>query len=213
MLYQKYNNMRYLPLLTILLLFINSIICQQTSQESLIGRWGEKIITEDTPDFDKNMKVVENHLISEGYSLEKTNIIPIGFFKQIVNGINYRIICAVKKKSDDSPTIFDIFTHKSNNEIKMISSKNPEYSSIKLSEKSIDQMKIAIIKYYFEKLYTIKNFEIEYEYHNLDGLYDYAIYDVKIELENKDENVNKRVLIIYRNDRTFTVETELERDE
>ena len=212
MLYRKFYNMKYQYLLTILLI-VNKIICQQNSQDSLLGRWGEKIITEQTPDFDKNLEIVENHLISEGYSLEKTNIIPIGFFKQIVNSINYRIICAVKKKSDDTPTIFDIFTHKSNNEIKMISSKNPDHSSTELSKKALNNMKVAILKYYFEKLYTIESLEIEYEYHNLDGLYDYAIYDVNVELRNKDENVNKRVLIIYRNDRTFTVEAELDKEE
>ena len=96
MLYRKFYNMKYQYPLTILLI-VSTIICQQNSQDSLLGRWGEKIITEQTPDFDKNLEIVENHLISEGYSLEKTNIIPIGFFKQIVNGINYRIICAVKK--------------------------------------------------------------------------------------------------------------------
>ena len=82
----------------------------------------------------------------------------------------------MKKKSDDTPTIFDIFTRKSNNEIKMISSKNPDYSSVELSEKSTDKIKSAILKYYFKDLYTIKNYEIQYEYHNLAGLFNYAIY-------------------------------------
>ena len=123
----------------------------------------------------------------------------------------------MKKKSDDAPTIFDIFTHKSNNEIKMISSKNPDYSSTELSEKAINQMKNAILKYYFKDLYTITNLEIQYEYHNLAGLFNYAIYDVHVELskgnKNENENANKRVIIIYRNDKTFTVEKELEIEE
>ena len=61
----------------------------------------------------------------------------------------------------------------------MISSKNLEYSSSILSEKVITQMKNAIYKYYSGKFYHIKDLEIQYEYHNLDGLQNYAIYDVK----------------------------------
>ena len=99
----------------------------------------------------------------------------------------------------------------------MISSKNPDYSSTELSEKAIDQMKNAILKYYFKDLYTITNLEIQYEYHNLAGLFNYAIYDVHVELskgnKNENENANKRVIIIYRNDKTYTVEKELEIEE
>ena len=91
----------------------------------------------------------------------------------------------------------------------MISSKNLEYSSTTLSEKVITQMKNAIYKYYSGKFYQIKDLEIQYEYHNLDGLQNYAIYDVSINLNYKNENFKKRVLIIYRNDKTFTVEEEL----
>ena len=71
-------------------------------------------------------------------------------------------------------------------------------------------METSIVKYYFEKLYTVKEMEIQYEYHKLGGLYDYAIYDLIVKLNNEDdENVEKRLLIVYRNDRTFTVELEL----
>ncbi len=218
MLFNKHLNKKNQSLLPIvlLLIIININICQKLS-EDILGGWSEKIITEETPDLTKNLEEVENYLKSEGYDLDDTNILPIGYFKQIVNGVNYRIICAVKKKSDDAPTIFDIFTHKSNNEIKMISSKNPDYSSTELSEKAIDQMKNAILKYYFKDLYTITNLEIQYEYHNLAGLFNYAIYDVHVELskgnKNENENANKRVIIIYRNDKTFTVEKELEIEE
>ena len=218
MLFNKNFNKKNHSLLPIILLLIilNINVCQKLS-EDILGGWSEKIITEETPDFTKNLEEVENYLKSEGYDLDDTNILPIGYFKQIVNGVNYRIICAVKKKSDDSPTIFDIFTHKSNNEIKMISSKNPDYSSTELSEKAINQMKNAILKYYFKDLYTITNLEIQYEYHNLAGLFNYAIYDVHVELskrnKNENENANKRVIIIYRNDKTFTVEKELEIEE
>ena len=41
-------------------------------------------------------------------------------------------------------------------------------------------------------------------------MHDYAIYDVEVELSNKDNNsVNKRVLVVYRNDKTFMVQEEL----
>ena len=149
----------------------------------------------------------------EGYSLDETDIIPFGFFKQTINGINYRLLCAVKKKSSDTPTIFDIFVHNHNNDFKLISSKSLEDSSIDISEKNKKKMEAAIMKYYIEKSYSIKEMEIEYEYHKLGGLYDYAIYDVIANLEIDDENVEKRLLIIYRNDRTFTVEEELKAEE
>ena len=220
MLFNKYfnkNNKSFIIIFLLILIIININICQKLS-EDILGGWGEKIISEETPDYSKNIEEVESYLKGEGYNLDETNIIPIGYFKQIVNGVNYRIICAVKKKSDDTPTIFDIFTHKSNNEIKMISSKNPDYSSVELSEKSTDKMKSAILKYYFKDLYTIKNYEIQYEYHNLAGLFNYAIYDVHVELNkgngnDNNKDVNKRVIIVYRNDKTFTVEKELDIDE
>ena len=105
-------------------------------------------------------------------------------------------------------------THKHNNEFKVLSAKKPEDSSSELSEKDKKSMETAIVKYFFEKLYTLKEMEIEYEYHKLGGLYNYAIYDVIAKLENEDENVEKRLLIVYRNDRTFTVEQDLkEKDE
>ena len=74
-------------------------------------------------------------------------------------------------------------------------------------------MERAIVKYFFEKLYTLKEMEIEYEYHKLDGLYDYAIYDIYAKVGNKEEKLNKRLLIVYRNDKTFTVEQDLKEKE
>ena len=104
--------------------------------------------------------------------------------------------------------------HKHNNEFKVLSANKPEDSSSNLSEKDKKNMERAIVKYFFEKLYTLKEMEIEYEYHKLGGLYNYAIYDVIAKLENEDENVEKRLLIVYRNDKTFTVEQDLkEKDE
>ena len=160
------------------------------------------------------METVENFLVrEEGYSLDETDIIPFGFFKQTINGIIYRLLCAIKKKSSDSPTLFDIIVHKHNNEFKIISSTNLEESTSDLSEKNKNKMEAAIMKYYFDKLYTLKEMEIEYEYHKLGGLYDYAIYDVKAKLEVEEESVDKRLLIVYRNDRTFTVEEELKAED
>ena len=195
-------------------IIINISLCERLSNEYLEG-WGEKVINEDTQDYSKILEIVENYFtLEEGYSLDETEILPFGFFKQTVNGINYRLLCTVKKKSDQTPTIFDIMTHKHNNEFKVLSAKKPEDSSSELSEKDKKSMETAIVKYFFEKLYTLKEMEIEYEYHKLGGLYDYAIYDVIAKLENEDENVEKRLLIVYRNDRTFTVEQDLkEKDE
>ena len=195
-------------------IIINISLCERLSNEYLEG-WGEKVISEDTQDYSKILEIVENYFtLEEGYSLDETEILPFGFFKQTVNGINYRLLCTVKKKSDQTPTIFDIMTHKHNNEFKVLSAKKPEDSSSELSEKDKKSMETAIVKYFFEKLYTLKEMEIEYEYHKLGGLYNYAIYDVIAKLENEDENVEKRLLIVYRNDRTFTVEQDLkEKDE
>ncbi len=190
-------------------IIINISLCERLSNEYLEG-WGEKVISEDTQDYSKILEIVENYFtLEEGYSLDETEILPFGFFKQTVNGINYRLLCTVKKKSDQTPTIFDIMTHKHNNEFKVLSAKKPEDSSSELSEKDKKSMENAIVKYFFEKLYTLKEMEIEYEYHKLGGLYNYAIYDVIAKLENEDENVEKRLLIVYRNDRTFTVEQDL----
>ena len=195
-------------------LIINISLCERLSNEFLEG-WGEKVISEDNKDYLKILEIVENYFsLEEGYSLDETEILPFGFFKQTVNGINYRLLCTVKKKSDQTPTIFDIMTHKHNNEFKVLSAKKPEDSSSELSEKDKKSMETAIVKYFFEKLYTLKEMEIEYEYHKLGGLYNYAIYDVIANLENEDENVEKRLLIVYRNDKTFTVEQDLkEKDE
>ena len=71
-------------------------------------------------------------------------------------------------------------------------------------------MEDSILKFYFDKLYTVKALEIQYEYHKLEGLYKYGIYDVLVKVGKKDdENITRRLLIIYRNDKTFTVELEL----
>ena len=208
MLFNKLCNIYNKSLLLIQILILSRTFCQKLSLE-LLGGWSEKEIAEKTSDFETSLKIAEKYLESEGYSLDETDIIPFGFFKQTVNGINYRLLCAVKKKSDDTPTIYDIITHKSSNDFKMISSKNPAYSSTNLSETEIKKMKNAIYKYYFEKLYTINNLEIQYEYHNFDGLNKYAVYDIIVELNNEKEHINRRILIIYRNDKTYTVENEI----
>ena len=70
-------------------------------------------------------------------------------------------------------------------------------------------MEDAILKYYFNKLYTVKAVEIQYQYQKLNGLYKYAVFDVLAKVGKKEENFTKRLLIVYRNDKTFTVEEEL----
>ena len=97
--------------------------------------------------------------------------------------------------------------------MKMIYAKNPENSGKKLSDKDKKKLENAIIKFYFEKLYRVKEVEIQYEYHNFDGLNKYGVYDVVAQLEHEKENFSKRMLVVYRNDKTFEVETELNKQE
>ena len=196
-------------ILLISLLYQN-ILCQQISPE-LLGGWGEKPISDPpSQDLDLCIEATEKYLSSEGYDLNEMDVIPIGFFTQSNLGINYRLLSAVKKKSDTTPTIYDIRLRKTGtNDMKIISNENPGDSSVELSEKDQKKMKIAIMKYYFEKLYKVSGLDIQYEYHNINGLNKYAIYDVEVELKNDKESVNKRVVVIYRNDKTFTVEQEL----
>jgi len=209
MFYKKHIVNNYI----LIAIIFNIITCQKLSND-LLETWGEKTICEKTQYFSDILEIVENYFVKEeGYSLEETDIIPFGFFKQTINGINYRLLCAIKKKSSDTPTIFDIIIHKHNNEFKLVSSKSLEDSSTDMSEKNKKKMEAAIMKYYIKEAYNINEFEIEYEYHNLGGLYNYAIYDVIASLEVDDESVEKRLLIIYRNDRTFTVEEELKAEE
>ena len=196
-------------ILLISLLYQN-ILCQQISTE-LLGGWGEKPISDPpSQDLDLCIEATEKYLSSEGYDLNEMDVIPIGFFTQSNLGINYRLLSAVKKKSDTTPTIYDILLRKTGtNDMKIISNENPGDSSVELSEKDQKKMKIAIMKFYFEKLYKVSGLDIQYEYHNINGLNKYAIYDVEVELKNDKESVNKRVVVIYRNDKTFTVEQEL----
>ena len=194
--------------LAILLIILTSIQSQRLSHE-LLGGWNEKELTEKEPDYSQTLQSVETYISEQGFSLDETDIIPFGFFKQIVNGINYRILFAVKEKTSNVPTIYDINFHKSKSEMKIIYAKNPENSGNNLSDKDKKKLENAVLKYYFEKLYKVKELEIQYEYHNFDGLNKYGVYDVIAQLENEKEKVSKRMIVVYRNDKTFTVETEL----
>ena len=195
--------------LLIISLIINIISCQKLSKD-ILGGWGEIKITNQSSIFSKVFESTEKYFVSEGYSLDETDILPFGFFKQTLGGINYRLLCAVKKKSSDTPTIYDIIIHQSNNEFKIVSTKKPDYSSSNMSRKDKNKMEDAILKYYFDKLYTVKALETQYEYHKLDGLYKYAVFDIIAKVGKKnEENITKRLLIIYRIDKTFTVEKEL----
>ena len=198
--------------IVILLIILTSSKSQRLSHE-LLGGWNEKELTEQEPDYLLTLQSVETYISEQGYSLDETDIIPFGFFKQIVNGINYRILFAVKEKTSNVPTIYDINYHKAKSEMKMIYAKNPENSGKKLSDKDKKKLENAIIKFYFEKLYRVKEVEIQYEYHNFDGLNKYGVYDVVAKLENEKENFSKRMLVVYRNDKTFEVETELNKQE
>ena len=194
--------------LAILLIILTSIQSQRLSHE-LLGGWNEKELTEKEPDYSQTLQSIETYISEQGFSLDETDIIPFGFFKQIVNGINYRILFAVKEKTSNVPTIYDINFHKSKSEMKIIYAKNPENSGNNLSDKDKKKLENAVLKYYFEKLYKVKELEIQYEYHNFDGLNKYGVYDVIAQLENEKEKVSKRMIVVYRNDKTFEVETEL----
>ena len=198
--------------LAILLIILTSIQSQRLSHE-LLGGWNEKELTEKEPDYSQTLQSVETYISEQGFSLDETDIIPFGFFKQIVNGINYRILFAVKEKTSNVPTIYDINFHKSKSEMKIIYAKNPENSGNNLSDKDKKKLENAVLKYYFEKLYMVKELEIQYEYHNFDGLNKYGVYDVIAQLENEKEKVSKRMIVVYRNDKTFEVETELNAQE
>jgi len=198
--------------LAILLIILTSIQSQRLSHE-LLGGWNEKELTEKDPDYSQTLQSIETYISEQGFSLDETDIIPFGFFKQIVNGINYRILFAVKEKTSNVPTIYDINFHKSKSEMKIIYAKNPENSGNNLSDKDKKKLENAVLKYYFEKLYKVKELEIQYEYHNFDGLNKYGVYDVIAQLENEKEKVSKRMIVVYRNDKTFEVETELNAQE
>ena len=198
--------------LAILLIILTSIQSQRLSHE-LLGGWNEKELTEKEPDYSQTLQSIETYISEQGFSLDETDIIPFGFFKQIVNGINYRILFAVKEKTSNVPTIYDINFHKSKSEMKIIYAKNPENSGNNLSDKDKKKLENAVLKYYFEKLYKVKELEIQYEYHNFDGLNKYGVYDVIAQLENEKEKVSKRMIVVYGNDKTFEVETELNAQE
>jgi hypothetical protein len=209
MFFEKHIIQNYLLISIILKVFL----CQRLSGE-LLESWGEKTISDATPHYSQILETIEKYLgTEEGYTLDETDIIPFGLFKQTINGINYRVLTAVKKKTSKTPTIYDIMIHQHSDEFKVMSSKKPDYTSTDISEKDKKKMQSSIYKYFLEKEYTLKELEIEYEYHNLGGLYNYAVYDVIASLENDDENVDKRLLIVYRNDRTFTVEEEMKEKE
>ena len=198
--------------LAILLIILTSIQSQRLSHE-LLGGWNEKELTEKDPDYSQTLQSIETYISEQGFSLDETDIIPFGFFKQIVNGINYRILFAVKEKTSNVPTIYDINFHKSKSEMKIIYAKNPENTGTNLSDKDKKKLENAVLKYYFEKLYKVKELEIQYEYHNFDGLNKYGVYDVIAQLENEKEKVSKRMIVVHRNDKTFEVETELNAQE
>ena len=209
-----FNNKYFFKKLPIilLLLIINSSYSQRLSQD-ILGGWNEKEITEEDKDYLSTLQSLETYISEQGHSLDETDIIPFGFFKQIVNGVNYRILCAVKEKTSTTSTLYDISFHKTNSEIKMIYAKNPQHSEINLTEKDKKNIATAITKFYFDKLYTVKEWNVEYEYHNFDGLNKYTVYDISAQVGNDKEKVNKRMIVVYRNDKTFEVETELNAQE
>lgn len=201
----------------IILLFISCFLsfslCERLP-ENLLGGWGEKVCSESTKDYGLVMKNIETYLTDSGYSLDDYEIIPVGFFKQVVNGVNYRLIFFVKKKSSLSPTIFDIRLHKNGNDLKITSANKPGYSSSNTKEqKTLTQIKAAVAKHFLGSEYELTSVDIQYEYHKIEGLNDYAVFDVVANLKTKEESSSRRLIIVYRNDKTYVAETELSASE
>ena len=145
MFFKKHNIQKFI----LISLIINISLCERLPNQFLES-WGEKIISEKTPDYSEIVDIVEKYYVTEeGYSLDETEIIPFGFFKQTVNGINYRLLCAIKKKTELTPTIYDIMLHKHNNVFKVLSAKSLEESSTDMSEKDKKKIETSIVKYYF----------------------------------------------------------------
>ena len=66
--------------LIIISLIINISLCQKL-QKDLLGGWGEIKITNQSSVFSKVFEATEKYFVSEGYSLDETDILPFGFFK------------------------------------------------------------------------------------------------------------------------------------
>ena len=197
--------------LIILFSFLSISLSERVSNE-LLGGWGEKVITEKCKDYKTVLGLSSNYFTENEGSLEENEIVPLGFFKRIVkdsNKINYRFICGFKSKDSKSTTLYDIQFLKSDEDLQLLTTNTLSDSSITTVERSLNSIKNAIMKFYFGKDYKISDVEIQYQYDNIEGLNKYAVFDVICNLSKKDEKLEKRVLIVYRNDRTFEVEAEL----
>ena len=195
----------------ILLSFLSSTLSEKISND-LLGGWGEKVITITNKDYKTVLELASNYFTENEGSLEENEIVPLGFFKRIVNEsnkINYRFICGFKSKDSKSTTLYDIQFLKSDEDLQLLTTNSLSDSSITTVERSLNSIKNAIMKFYFGKDYKISDVEIQYQYDNIEGLNKYAVFDVICNLSKKDEKLEKRVLIVYRNDRTFEVEAEL----
>ena len=196
----------------IILLSFLSITLSEKISNDLLGGWGEKVITITNKDYKTVLELASNYFTENEGSLDENEIVPLGFFKRIVNEsnkINYRFICGFKSKDSKSTTLYDIQFLKSDEDLQLLTTNTLSDSSITTVERSLNSIKNAIMKFYFGKDYKISDVEIQYQYDNIEGLNKYAIFDVTCNLSKKDEKLEKRVLVVYRNDRTFEVEAEL----
>ena len=197
----------------IALLSFISITFSQKISDDLLGGWGEKVITEKSKDYKTVLELASNYFTENEGSLDENEIVPLGFFKRIVNEsnkINYRFICGFKSKDSKSTTLYDIQFLKSDDDLQLLTTNTlSDASDIITLERSLKNLKNSILKYYFGKDYEISDVEIQYQYDNIEGLNDYAVFDVSCNLSKKDEKLSKRLLVVYRNDRTFEVEAEL----
>ena len=196
----------------IILLSFLSITLSEKISDNLLGGWGEKVITITNKDYKTVLELASNYFTENEGSLDENEIVPLGFFKRIVNEsnkINYRFICGFKSKDSKSTTLYDIQFLKSDEDLQLLTTNSLSDSSITTVERSLTSLKNAIMKFYFGKDYKISDVEIQYQYDNIEGLNKYAVFDVTCNLSKKDEKLEKRVLVVYRNDRTFEVEAEL----
>ena len=95
----------------IILLSFLSITQSEKISNDLLGGWGEKVITITNKDYNTVLELASNYFTENEGSLDENEIVPLGFFKRIVNEsnkINYRFICGFKSKDSKSTTLYDI---------------------------------------------------------------------------------------------------------
>ena len=125
------------------------VICQGEEKSFIEGTTFKEIADYYKKYYDKDIigvKVNED-FDDLGSSLRKDSVIDfftVGDeygYKVYSRSARFILLLAVKKKSSNTPTIFDIYVHEHNNEFKIMSAHQPEYSSIDLSDRDKKKIK------------------------------------------------------------------------